>query len=124
MTIICLDLLETAATTLHKVHTAENISNHWITAFGCYIVHIKLLYDRAIKHTAWRIYFHAVIENINVYLAADLHIVTMNQRIDNYLMYCLFGVFGHLHSSIANLFSPFLGIVLNELGAVLQQRYQ
>ena len=52
MTIICLDLLETAATTIHKVHTAENISNHWITAFGCYIVHIKLLYDRAIKHTA------------------------------------------------------------------------
>ena len=107
-----------------KVHTAENISNHRVAAFGCNIVRIKLLYDRAVKHSTGGIYFHSVIENINVYLADDLHIVTMNQRIDNDLMYCLFGVFGHLNPSIAGLFPPFFGIVLNELGAVLQPRYQ
>ena len=32
-----------------KVHTAENISNHRVAAFGCNIVRIKLLYDRAVK---------------------------------------------------------------------------
>ena len=68
------------------MHTAENISDYRITALGGHMIGVKILYDRTIEHSAGRIYLHAVIENINMNLAADFHIVAVDQCI-NCLLY-------------------------------------
>ena len=124
MTIIGLDFLEPAAPTLHKVHAAENISDDWIAAFGRHIVGVQILHNGTVKHTARRIYLHTVIKNVNVYLAANFHIVTVDQRIDKGFMYRLFWILRHFHSARTCLFPTLFRIILYKLCPILQEGHK
>ena len=43
ISIICLNLFKAASPAFHKVHTAKNIRNYWIPAFGRNLIRIKVI---------------------------------------------------------------------------------
>ena len=90
-----------------------------------YIVCIKLLHDRAIEHSSGRVYFHSVIKNINVYLAADFHIVTVNEGINNNLVVLLVrDIRGISTRPLPVFFQRFLVLFLTNSVPFCKQRYQ
>ena len=122
--VIPLDLFKSTTSAFHQIHSAKKICNYRISSFWSNCICIKILHKRTIKHTAWWINLHTIIKNINMYLAAKLRIISMNQRIDQTFHSCTFRILWHFQSAISKLFPTHFSVIFYELNTILQQTQQ
>mgnify|MGYP006931941615 CR=1 FL=1 len=80
------------ALTFHKVETAEEVREEGIATFGRDWKRIQLLNQAAVNHSSGWIYFHSVVVDVNVDLAAELLVVAVDDGVADNLRHGSFRI--------------------------------
>ena len=107
-------LFKPAALAFHQIQTAENIRKERIAPDGWDILYIVILNFAAIIHSAGRNNLDPVIIDIQMDFAAGLHVVAMNDGIDQNFKNCPFRIIGKRYPLIRQFFPSNMSITLKK----------
>ena len=92
--IILTDFLETAAPAFHIFEAAENVCKHRVTAARLNAHDVTILNRFVFVHSSGRGNLYAVVEDVNMYLAADFNVRPVYESVYQSLKDALFRISG------------------------------
>ena len=102
------DFLEPRASTLHILQAVEYICQNRISSSRSHIHHVHVLDRTTINKPTRGVYFETVVIHINMHLASQLQIATMNESIYQPFFHSTLWVFWVFKAIVGSLTPSFL----------------